>query len=80
MMEAGLHGRCLVVLQAQTYAKDSFENAILLLLQMALIDALQTQLVTQRRKKKIAQRRVPPVMIISEVYVVAQRKAIVLIL
>ena len=69
----------MVVLQVQTYAKDSFENAILLLLQMALIDVLQT-LVTQRRKKKIAQRRVPPVMIITEVYVDAQRKAIVLIL
>ena len=79
-MEAGLHGRCLVVLQAQTYAKDSFENAILLLLQMALIDVLQTQLVTQKRKKKIALPPVPPVMIITEEYVDAQRKAVVLIL
>ena len=69
----------MAVLQVQTFAKDSFGNAILLLLQMALIDVLQT-LVTQRRKKKIAQRRVPPVMIITEVYVDAQRKAIVLIL
>ena len=79
-MEAGLHGRCLAVLQVQTYAKDSFENAILLLLQMALIDALQTQMVTQKRKKKIALPPVPPVMIITEEYVDAQRKAVVLIL
>ena len=79
MMEAGRHGRCLVALQAQMYAKDSFENVILLLLQMALIDALQTQMVTQKRKKKIALPPVPPVMIITEEYVDAQRKAVVLI-
>ena len=79
-MEAGLHGRCLVVLQAQTYAKDSFENVILLLLQVALIDVLQTPLVTQKRKKKIAHPPVPPVMIVTEEYVDAQRKAVVLIL
>ena len=46
MMEAGVHGRCLVVLQAQTYAKDSFESVIRLLLEVALIDALQTQMET----------------------------------
>ena len=68
------------MLQAQTYAKDSFENAILLLLRMALIDVLQTQLVTQKKKKKIALPPVPPVMIITEEYVDAQRKAVVLIL
>ena len=80
MMEAGLHGRCLAVLQVQTFVKDSFGNAILLLLQMALIDALQTLMVTQKRKKKIARRPVPRVMIITEESVDAQRKAVILIL
>ena len=69
----------MVALQAQMYAKDSFENVILLLLQMALIDALQTQMVTQKRKKKIALPPIPPVMIITEEYVDAQRKAVLLI-
>ena len=46
MMEVGPHGRCLVVLRAQMYVKDSFENVIRLLLEVALIDALQTQMET----------------------------------
>ena len=46
MMEVGPHGRCLAVLRAQTYAKDSFENVIHLLLEVGLIDALQTQMET----------------------------------
>ena len=80
MMEAGVHGRCLVVLQAQTYAIASFENATPLLLKVVLIGALQTRMITQKSKKKIAHRPVPPVMIITEEYVDAQRKAVVLIL